>query len=123
MSGLFTQSYDIIPEREAEYTEFITETVLPGLAAIGLAPVGAYYVEVGSGPKILGVHRTTDIGEACRLVTTNDFKEIILRLKRLVSRYRTAVLEPAGKMKHVEYAMRKGPPAGQQEGICEFYRE
>jgi hypothetical protein len=108
MSGLFTQSFDILPGKESDYTEFVISTLLPVLTALGLAPVGAYYVEAGSGPKIFGVHRAGDAREVCRLVTTDDFKQFVLRLKSFVSNYRTAVLEPAGKVKHVEYVIRKG---------------
>ena len=39
---------------------------------------------------------------------TGKFKQLVLRMKSLVHNYRTAVLEPAGKTKHVEYAIRKG---------------
>ena len=54
MPGLFTQSYDIIPGKEMRLHRISSQsTLLPGMAALGLAPVGAYYVEVGSGPKIL----------------------------------------------------------------------
>ncbi|MGD0229084.1 MAG: hypothetical protein ABSC19_01840 [Syntrophorhabdales bacterium] len=108
MSGLFTQSFNIIPGKESDYGSFVTGTMLPVMTAIGLAPVGAYYVEVGSGPKIFGVHRAVDIGQACRLVTTSEFKEVVLQLKSYVYKYRTALLEPAGKVKHVEYVIRKG---------------
>ncbi len=108
MFGLFTQSYDIIPGKEGEYGAFVTNALLPVMAALGLAPVGAYYVEVGSGPKILCHYRAADIGDACRIVMTKEFKDLALRLKSLVHNYRTATLEPAGKTKYVEYVVRKG---------------
>jgi hypothetical protein len=108
MTILFTQSWDIIQGKEEGYGEFVTRTMLPGMAAVGLAPVGGYYVEVGSGPRIVGVHRSDDPDALCRTVGTNEFKQLVLQLKSLVHNYRTAVLEPTGRVKHVPYVIQKG---------------
>ncbi len=103
-----TQSWDIIEGKQESYGEFITSTWLPGLAALGLTAVGGYYVEVGSGPRIIGVHRANNSDELCRALATNEFKQAVLQLKALVYNYRTAVLEPTGRVKHLTYVIQKG---------------
>jgi hypothetical protein len=108
MAVLFTQSWDIIQGMEEAYAEFITRTLLPGMTALGLTPVGAYYVEVGFGPRIVGVHRAGDTSQLCRGIGTDGFKKLILQAKSLVYNYRAAVLEPTGRVKREEYVIQKG---------------
>jgi hypothetical protein len=108
MPVLFTQSWDVVRGKEEDYEDFVTTALLPGMAAIGLTPVGGYYVEVGLGPRIIGVHRANDLKELFACLAMQEFRQLILRAKSLVYNYRTAVLEPAGKVKHVEYVIQKG---------------
>jgi len=81
---------------------------LPAMAAIGLTPVGAYYVEVGFGPRIVGVHRSSDTSELCRAIGAEGFKKVMLQVKSLVTNYRAALLEPTGRVKREEYVIQKG---------------
>jgi hypothetical protein len=108
MAVLLTLSWDIIQGKEDEYGQFVTSTMLPGMAAIGLIPVGGYYVEVGSGPRIIGVHRAGDSDELCHSIASPDFKQLALQVKSFVYNYRTAILEPTGNVKRVDYVIQKG---------------
>ncbi len=108
MSVLFTQSWDIVQGKEEAYAKFITRELLPQTSAIGLEPVGGYYVEVGFGPRIVGINRAKDSDELCRCLATRKFKDLILQLKALICNYRTAVLEPTGRVKKEEYVIQKG---------------
>jgi len=108
MAVLFTQSWDVLQGKEDAYSEFVTRTLLPGMEAIGLVPVGGYYVEVGFGPRIVGVHRAQSSEDLCRAIAGNEFKQLTLQVKSLVHNYRTAILEPAGRVKHVDYVIQKG---------------
>jgi hypothetical protein len=108
MSVLFTQSWDVIHGKEDDYVEFITNTFLPQIAALGFVPVGGYYVEVGFGPRIVAVQRANDTDDVCRLLGSVEFKQLILRLKSLISNYRAALLEPTGTVKRQEYVIQKG---------------
>jgi hypothetical protein len=108
MAVLFTLSWDVVQGREDGYAEFVASTMLPGMAAVGLVPVGGYYVEVGSGPRIIAVSRANDSEQLCRSVAANEYKQILLQLKSLVYNFRTAVLEPTGRVKHVTYVIQKG---------------
>jgi hypothetical protein len=92
MPILFTLSWDIIPGNEEEYTDFIAKTFLPETTAMGLIPVGGYYVEVGAGPRVIGVNSCENQQE----------------LAGIVNNYRTAVLEPTGRVKKEKYAIQKG---------------
>jgi hypothetical protein len=108
MPVLFTQSWDILQGKEDEYAEFITRTFLPEMTAVGLVPVGGYYLEVGFGPRIIGVHKASELEELSQCLSSTRFKELILKLKSIVYNYRTAVLEPTGRVKREEYTIQKG---------------
>ncbi len=108
MAVLFTLSWDIIQGKEDAYAQFVTTTMLPRMAVIGLEPVGGYYVEVGSGPRIIGVHRAGNTETLCRTIASAEFKEIARQVKSFVYNYRNAILEPTGNVKHVEYVIQKG---------------
>ena len=94
MAVLLTQSWDIIQGKEDEYAHFAASTLIPGMAALGLVPVGGYYVEVGFGPRIVAIHRAGDTEELCRVMGRDEFKGLVLRIKSLVYNYRAALLSP-----------------------------
>ncbi|MBP1735733.1 MAG: hypothetical protein H6Q53_2020, partial [Deltaproteobacteria bacterium] len=96
MPILFTLSWDIIPGNEEEYTDFIAKTFLPETTAMGLIPVGGYYVEVGSGPRVIGVNSCENQQVLAGIVMSQRFQDLILKLKVMVYNYRSAVLEPTG---------------------------
>lgn len=108
MPVLFTQSWDIIPGMEDSYVEFVTSAMLPAMTALGLVPVGGYYVEVGFGPRIIAVSRADDFESLCRTVGGNNFRQLVLQVKSLVRNYRITMLEPTGRVKHNEYVIQKG---------------
>jgi hypothetical protein len=108
MPILFTMNWDITRGKEDEYAAFITGTWLPETTALGLTPVGAYYVEVGFGPRVIGVHSAPDLEQLSRILAGDRFKKLLLQLKSIVYNYRSAVLEPTGRVKHETYTIQKG---------------
>jgi hypothetical protein len=108
MSILFIQNWDIIQGKEDEYVQFIREVYLPETASMGFITVGGYYVEVGFGPRILGVNSANDLEYLSKMVGSQKFKDIVLDLKCLVYNYRRTVLEPTGAVKRGKYTIQKG---------------
>jgi hypothetical protein len=108
MPILFTENFDIIQDKEEEYGKFISEVYVPEAAAMGLVSVGGYYVEVGFGPRVIGVMSVKDFDELSRAVTSKRFKELSLALKSLIYNYRNAVMEPTGRVKREQYTIQKG---------------
>lgn len=108
MSILFNLTWDIIPGTEQEYSDFISTTFLNEATAMGLEPVGAYYVEVGFGPRVIGVHSCSSAQELAGILSTQRFKDLMLKLKALVYNVRSSVLEPTGAVKNVKYTIQKG---------------
>ncbi|OPY67170.1 MAG: hypothetical protein A4E63_02329 [Syntrophorhabdus sp. PtaU1.Bin050] len=107
MSILFTQNFDIIQEKEEEYGEFIAQTYVPQMNAMGLTSVGGYYVEIGFGPRVIGVHASKSLDELSHILTSKEYKELALQFKSFVYNYRNAAMEPLGKIKQEEYTIQK----------------
>lgn len=108
MPILFTMNWDIIPGNEQEYSGFIANTFIPETTAMGILPVGGYYVEVGFGPRVIGVNTCENHQVLANVVTTQRYRDLILKLKTMVYNFRTAVLEPTGHFKSEQYIIQKG---------------
>lgn len=108
MSFLFTQHWDIIPGREDEYAQFITDTYIPQTKTATFYPVGGYYVEVGFGPRTVAVYAAEDFKEFGEIVTGSKFKDLTLQLKGYVYNYHTGFYEPTGNVKREKYTIQKG---------------
>jgi len=108
MSILFTQSWDVIHGMEREYGHFISDVYMPEMAAMGLIPVGGYYVEVGTGPRVIAVLSVNEMEVVLRTVTDKKFKDHLQDLKKIVVNYRGSVLEPTGYVKRGKYTIQKG---------------
>ncbi|MBA4417689.1 MAG: hypothetical protein C0392_07235 [Syntrophus sp. (in: bacteria)] len=108
MSILFIQNWDIIQGKEDEYAHYISEVYLPEITSMGFIPVGAFYVEVGFGPRMLAINTANDLEDLSKMVGSQKFKEMTVDLKRLVYNYRRTVLEPTGAVKRGKYTVQKG---------------
>ncbi len=108
MSVLFTQGWDIIQGKDYEYSKFAVETYLPEMAAMGLIPVGGYYMEVGFGPRLIAVFSVNEMEEVLKTITEKRFKDLLQQLKTIVCNYRSSVLEPTGAVKRGKYTIQKG---------------
>ncbi len=107
MPILFTMNWDIIPGTEQEYSEFIAKTFIPEATAMSILPVGGYYVEVGFGPRVIGVNTCESHQVLATVVTSQRYKDLILKLKTMVYNFRTAVLEPTGHFKTTSILSKK----------------
>ncbi|MCX5816891.1 MAG: hypothetical protein NTX75_11735 [Proteobacteria bacterium] len=108
MSILFIQNWDIIHGKGDEYARFVTDTYIPETSAMGFIPVGGYYVEVGFGPKVLGVYACNALEELTAFVTSKRFKDLTVELKSFVYNYKSSVYEPTGAVKREKYTIQKG---------------
>lgn len=108
MSILFVQNWDIIHGKENEYKSFINDRYLPEIAELGLIAVGGYYVEVGFGPRIIGVFSAENHEILSSFIASKRFKDLLIDLKSIIYNYRASVLEPTGAIKRRGYTIQKG---------------
>ena len=108
MQLLFTQEWDLIPDREDEYSAFVARTFIPKCNEMGLLSVGGFYVEVGFGPRIISVKRVESLGDLARIMASPEFKTLVRELKEHVVGYRSKILQPTGRTRDVPYEIQKG---------------
>ena len=76
MALLFVQNWDIIPGKEEEYAQFVSDAYIPETTSMSLISVGGYYVEVGFGPRIIAVQVAEDLNALSGIVTKKQFKAL-----------------------------------------------
>ncbi len=108
MTILYNQCWDIIHGIEDDYANFIAEEYVPKCAAMGLEPVGGFYVEVGVGPRIISIKATESLEDLSKIISTRPFKDLTHELKEFIINYESRILEPTGRVKHEKYEIQSG---------------
>lgn len=108
MQILFNPEWDILPDREDAYTEFVAKRFIPQCNGMGLLSVGGYYVEAGPGPRIISVKRVDSVDALTRIIASSEFRDLIFELKEYVTNYRSKILMPTGRTRDVPYEIQKG---------------
>jgi hypothetical protein len=108
MSIILTQEWDIIPGREDEYEDFLSEKCMAEWDKLGLESVGGFYVEVGEGPRIISLKSAESFESLYKVISDKSFLDLIEELKEYVIHYRSRVLQPTGRVKHGKYKIQKG---------------
>ncbi len=66
-------TWDIVPEREQEYFEFVIGEFLPGIQRLGLEPTEAWATIYGEYPQIQVAFITADLPNAQRIIGSQDW--------------------------------------------------
>lgn len=108
MQLLFNQEWDIVADKEDEYSAFVAQTFIPKCNEIGLLSVGGFYVEGGAGPRIISVKKVGSLEELSKIMATSEYKNLMLNLKEYVIGLRSRILQPTGRTRDVPYQIQKG---------------
>jgi hypothetical protein len=95
MTILFTQSWDVIPGKFDEYSEFMTNEYNSTLGRMGINLLGGYYVAVGQGPR-----RKT--------LATDEYRIISAKLMNLVTAYYSKLWVSTGRLIEEPYRVQTG---------------
>lgn len=80
-------TWDIQPDKEAEYFEFVMKEFAPGLMRLGIQPTEAWYTAYGDGPQILTGAVAPDIASMREAMNSEEWRELKAKLLRLVENY------------------------------------
>jgi hypothetical protein len=98
MTILFTQSWDVIPGKFDEYSEFMTNEYNPALGKLGINLLGGYYVAVGQGPRIKAVASVEEHDYLRKILATEEYRMIYGKLMNFVSEYYSKLWVSAGRL-------------------------
>ena len=108
MNILFTQYWDVMPERFDEYSSFVTNEYNPTLNKLGLKLLGGFYVAVGQGPRIIAVATVEDQDYLRKILATEEYRVISSRLLQLVWKYSSRLYVASGRVIEGPYNIQVG---------------
>jgi hypothetical protein len=108
MAILFTQYWDVMPGKFAQYATFVTNEYNPTFAKLGIRLVGGYYVAVGEGPRIVAVAEVENVDRLHRSLATKEYRIISNRLLQYVWKYSSKVWAPSGQIQKGPYQIQTG---------------
>jgi len=96
MSVKVIMTWDIAPERDQEYFEFVIGELVPGVQRLGLQPSEAWATIYGSYPQIQVGLIASDLPQARRILASADWVLLQERLSGFVKNYSYKIV-PARK--------------------------
>ncbi len=90
--------WDIKPEREQEYFEFVVREWVPGITRMGMEPTGAWYTAYSHNKQsqILTEGLVDDIDMMRGILDSGDWQHLHERLLDFVSNYEQKVVRVSG---------------------------
>ena len=89
-------TWDIKPDREAEYMDFVMREFGPGMIQAGLQPTDAWYTMYGQGPQVLAGGVAETLERMYEILSGPEWRELEAKLVTLVSNYRRRIVEATG---------------------------
>lgn len=90
--------WDIKPEREQDYFEFVVREWVPGITQLGLEPTGAWFTAYSHDKQqqILAEGIAEDLVTMRHILTSKDWEHLHERLLEFVSNYDHKVVRVTG---------------------------
>lgn len=89
-------TWDITPEHEQEYFEFVIGEWIPGIQRLGLEPVEAWATIYGEYPQIQVAMLSPDMPNAQRVLNSPEWNRLRDRLFEFVRNYNIKVVPAKG---------------------------
>jgi hypothetical protein len=89
-------SWDIAPEHEEEYFEFVVREFLPGVQGLGFELSDAWATVYGSKPQILVGAMLPTMGQAQKVLDSSEWISLNNRLQDYVRNYRFKLVSAKG---------------------------
>ena len=96
MAGKLIMTWDISPEKEQEYFEFVVREFIPEVQKLGFTLSDAYMTVYGERPQILLGAVMPSIGIVQDIVSTERWQSLIEKLLEFVSNYQTRIVKSTG---------------------------
>ncbi len=88
----FTQMWDVITEKKADYERFVTEKYYPLMEAAGIHVAGEWEVFIGDGPHFICEARVSEYETLIENLQSKDFRRAKTDLKLLIENYQSRLL-------------------------------
>jgi hypothetical protein len=89
-------TWDIAPEREQEYFEFVVRDFVPGVQRLGFELSDAWITVYGNRPQILVGAILPSAAKARQIMRSTDWKDLQNQLQDFVQNYSEKVVDARG---------------------------
>ncbi|MDW8228189.1 MAG: hypothetical protein RMJ60_10420 [Anaerolineales bacterium] len=89
-------TWDVHPEREQEYFDFVAREFIPALQQLGLQPVEAWATLYGNQPQIQVEILASNLLNARRALASEVWTALLKKLLELVENYRQKIIPACG---------------------------
>lgn len=96
MAGKLIMTWDILPEKEQEYFEFVVREFIPEVQKLGFTLSDAYMTVYGEQPQILVGAVMPSIGSIQDLLGTARWNLLLDKLLEYVSNFRSRIVKSTG---------------------------
>ncbi len=85
-------TWDIIPEHEQEYFEFVIREFIPGVQRLGCDLSDAWATVYGDQPQILVGALVSSLSRARQIISSKEWGELNLKLMEYVHNYKQKIV-------------------------------
>ncbi len=85
-------TWDIIPEHEQEYFEFVIREFIPGVQRLGCELTDAWATVYGEQPQILVSAKMASLNRARQLISSREWSDLNLKLMEFVQNYQQKIV-------------------------------
>lgn len=102
MTVKFIQYWDVLSEREDEFSKFVKKSYIPGINETGyIRIVGSWHVAAGEGPHSIMEGVADSVKNVHNLLQLEDFKKLSHLLHFLITNYKSKLLVPTGPVEGI----------------------
>jgi hypothetical protein len=85
-------TWDIKPDRNQEYFEFVVREFAPGVNRLGLKPTQAWFTVYGNAPQIMMEARAEDLASMKKLLESPEWQQIHEKLMEYVINFNQKIV-------------------------------
>jgi hypothetical protein len=92
MTVKLLMTWDILPNREQEYFEFVISDFIPEIKQLGIRPVDAWYTMYGDQPQIMVSAKTQSQSALNVAMASKDWQQLLDKLLTFVDNFSYKVI-------------------------------
>lgn len=93
MTGKLILRWDIQPETESDYFEFLVHELIPGMQKLGLSDIQVWYTAYGECEQKMTEGTAPSTEDAVRILRSDAWGELLQKLETYVNNYDQKVIE------------------------------
>lgn len=108
MAVKFNEYWNIVPASMNEYIDFMKRSRIPTMNQLGINVAAIWCVLVGASPQIVSEGIAENLDQMEGALKSGDYSKTTNQLLHFVTDYRSKVLVPTGRFKHLPRVTEKG---------------